>query len=256
MVKVLDLYSRMLARFYAPDAGRRPGESRVTLPSEEAAHLSRVLRLSPGDAIHVFDGQGREWRAEVIEVSRRQVVVALIDAVAPTAEPRIPLTLGIAVLKGDKMDDVVRDAVMLGVGAIQPLLTERTEVNAAALSRGRRIERWQRIAVASAKQCRRAVVPTVRPAAALDACVADEGNGVRLLFVEPGQRQHTGRLQDLRPPLAAMFFIGPEGGWTEAELESAEHSGVRLVTLGGLTLRADAMPVVALTAAKTVWEDF
>jgi 16S rRNA (uracil1498-N3)-methyltransferase len=215
-----------------------------------------VLRLSAGDPIQVFDGRGHEWRAEIIEVSKRRVVVSLIDAVRPGVEPRIPLTLAIAVLKGDKRDDVVRDAVMLGVGAIQPLLTQRTEVSAAALTRGRRIERWQRIAVASAKQCRRAVVPPVRPAAALDASIADEENNVRLLFVEPAQRAETVRLQGLPPPPAAVFFVGPEGGWTDAELESAEQAGVQLVTLGGLTLRADAMPVIVLTAAKTVWEDF
>ena len=244
----------MLPRFFAPHVA--DSDALVTLPDDERAHLVRVLRLRPGDEIRVFDGRGREWRAEVSSTGRGRAVVKLLESITPMAEPRIRIALAAAVLKGDKMDDVVRDAVMLGVSSLQPLLTERAEVRTANIVRARRVERWQKIAIASAKQCGRAVVPSVEPPRSLEALLTDASNGVRVMFVEPGAIVTPSRIQDLDAPADATLLVGPEGGWTDEEVRTASQAGASLVTLGGLTLRADAMPVVALTAVKTVWEDF
>ena len=101
------------------------------LPRDEGEHLTRVLRLAVGDAVQVFDGRGHEFAAQVASVVRRDVRVRLLSRVEPAAEPRVVLTLVQAVLKGDKMDDIVRDAVMLGVTAIQPIVTRRAEFTVA-----------------------------------------------------------------------------------------------------------------------------
>ena len=226
----------------------------VTLPDDEATHLIRVLRLKAGDSVRAFDGRGNEWRAEVAEVSKKSAALRLLEPLPAAPEAKIAITLAVAVLKGDKMDDVVRDAVMLGVRAIQPLITERAETSAAALERGHRVDRWQRIAIASAKQCGRAVVPSIEQPLALPASVAAAGGG-RIVFVEPGPDVTPIRIQDVSAPANATLFIGPEGGWTAQELQAAHAAGASLVTMGGLTLRADAMPIVALTAVRTLWED-
>src|SRR5437762_3331820 len=120
-------------RFFAPalDAG----DETVALPRDEAEHLRRVLRLGVGDTVSVFDGRGHEFLARVVAAAPRDTRVQLVSRVEPPAEPIVPLTLVQAVLKSDKMDDVVRDAVMLGVSAIQPLITRRTEFTVAALLR-------------------------------------------------------------------------------------------------------------------------
>src|SRR5690349_21103776 len=153
-------YSLGVHRFFAPSFD--PGDETVLLPRDEAEHLTRVLRLGVGDTVAVFDGRGREFLARVAAADRRDVRVTLLSPVEPPAEPTVPLTLVQAVLKGDKMDEVVRDAVMLGVAAVQPIVTRRTEVTVAALVRGARVDRWRRVALASAKQSRRAVLPEVR----------------------------------------------------------------------------------------------
>ncbi len=142
-------------RFFAPalDAG----DETVALPKDEAEHLRRVLRLGVGDTVSVFDGRGHEFLARVVAAAPRDTRVQLLSRVDPPPESIVPVTLAQAVLKGDKMDDVVRDAVMLGVAAIQPLVTKRTESTVAALVRGARLDRWRRVALASAKQSRRAV---------------------------------------------------------------------------------------------------
>ncbi len=249
----------MHARFYAPDAHTSGGV--VALPDEEAQHLTRVLRLTAGDAVRVFNGRGAEFDAVVEQAARGAVSLRLGTRRDPASEARVAITLAQAVLKGDRMDDVVRDAVMMGVTAIQPIVTARTEVAPAALERSRRRERWERIAVSSAKQCGRAVVPPVFEPfafdAALQAIVAMSLPGLALMFVEPGAAPETLRASDVdaQPPGEATVMLGPEGGWTPQEVDRA--AGVcRLVTLGDRTLRADAIAVVALAALFTRWNEF
>jgi 16S rRNA (uracil1498-N3)-methyltransferase len=240
------------ARFYAPEARTREGA--LDLPEDEARHLTRVLRLSAGARIRVFNGRGQEWHATVASATRQRVLVALEEPVAPLPEPRIAISLATAMLKGDKMDDVVRDAVMLGAGSIQPLVTARTEISPAVIERSGRVDRWRRIAVASAKQCGRAVVPEVRPAIRLDGVLA--GEELKVMLAEPASAVRAVTLRDLEPPASATLIVGPEGGWTAGEVDEAAARGTMLLTLGTHTLRADAVPIVALTALRVRWEDF
>jgi 16S rRNA (uracil1498-N3)-methyltransferase len=156
---------------------------------------------------------------------------------------------------------VVRDAVMIGATAIQPIVTARTEVSVATLEKGHRRERWQRIAISSAKQCGRAVVPPVAEPVVLEAFIqtllGSWLSGPALMLVEPGASKAAlslGEL-DVEPPKAASIVVGPEGGWTPEESEAAS-TVCRLVTLGGRTLRADAMATVALAALFARWGEF
>ena len=161
-----------LPRFLAPSLD--PASPDVTLPVEEARHLTRVLRLSSGSRVAVFDGKGREFLATVKSASRDRVTLRLEGAVEAVPDPRIPITLAQAILKGDKMDDVVRDATMMGVVEIVPLLSEHISVKPAAIAKGKPEERWTRVAIASAKQCRRATIPAVRPPIDLGSWISDQ----------------------------------------------------------------------------------
>jgi 16S rRNA (uracil1498-N3)-methyltransferase len=247
------------ARFYAPDA-HEPGDV-VTLPDEEAEHLTRVLRLKAGDALRIFNGRGREFGATVEQADKRGVRVRLGSVAVAAPEPRVAITLAQAVLKGDKMDDVVRDATMMGAAEIQPIVTGRTEVTRASLVRGRRRERWERIAVSSVKQCGRATVPRILDAIEFDELIDALGKMLLplpgLMLVEPNAAAETTPASelDLSPQRGATVLIGPEGGWTPAEVERGA-SVCRLITVGSRTLRADAMCVVALSAFFTMWREF
>ena len=248
------------ARFYAPDA-KETGDV-IELPEDEARHLRSVLRLKAGATIGVFNGRGQEFDARVEQAGRIGVRVAVECAREASArEARVAVTLVQAVLKGDKMDEVVRDAVMMGVAAVQPTVTARSEVRLTSLVRSQRQERWQRVAVSSAKQCGRATVPRVlEPCAFAAVPVALAGMtlpGPALMFVEPSASVDALALSDLdaAPPRATTVLIGPEGGWTTEEIERAS-SACRLVTLGGRTLRADATAVVVLAALFALWKEF
>jgi 16S rRNA (uracil1498-N3)-methyltransferase len=246
-------------RFHAP--GAYASGALVALPEEEAQHLARVLRLRPGDPVRVFNGTGSEFEASVDQVSRTGVHVRIGAPAAPSPEPRVAVTLVQAVLKGDKMDDVVRDAVMLGVAVIQPVVSRRSEVTLASLHSGRRRERWMRVAVSSTKQCGRAVIPPIleieRFEALPDALISLRIPSPAIVLVEPAAAAGVTGIRDLdtAPPREASIVIGPEGGWDPAELEQVSRV-CHFVTLGGRTLRADAMPLVALSALFTHWKEF
>ena len=244
-------------RFFAPALDL--GDDTLALPKDEAEHLTRVLRLGVGETIAVFDGRGHEFLARVATIGRRrEVSVQLLSRTEPAAESAVPLTLAQAVLKGEKMDDVVRDAVMLGIAAVQPLVTKRTEVTVAALLRGARVDRWKRIALASVKQSRRAVLPEIRTPLTFETYLAEPRPSLSIMLVEPGAGASVETLSVLRAeptPADAAILVGPEGGWIDGECAAARDRGVRLITLGHRTLRADAVPVAAVSILQFLWED-
>lgn len=246
----------MLPRFFAPHAHDAPPV--LALPEDEAHHATRVLRLRPGADIAVFDGAGHEWRGRILSVGRARVEVELLDRVEPAAEPRVHLTLLQAVLKGDHMDAVIRDATMAGARAIVPVLTVHTAVNAGAAATARAHERWLRVAVASAKQCRRAVIPAIHPVLALPEAIplsVQDDCARRVVLVEPAAADGLGA------PLAgegdrAVLAVGPEGGWSAQELKTFAEAGFAPLTLGALTLRADAAALVAISVLRARWNDW
>ena len=245
----------MLPRFYVPRLDVSVRE--LAMPADEASHLTRVMRLGVGDEIAVFDGRGHEFRASVMTAARGKVRIKLVEPIQAAPEARVPMTLVQAVLKGDKMDDVVRDAVMLGVAAVQPLVTSRAETTVAALSQGTRLDRWRRVALASVKQSRRAVLPDIRRPLTLESFLQDPQPALTLMLVEPGagEAQPLSTLQGQPVPPDATIFVGPEGGWAQAELAAARSHNVRLVTMGHRTLRADATPVAALSVLQFLFGD-
>ena len=238
-------------RFHAPGL---PGAGETfELPGEEARHLSQVLRLGSGETVRVFDGQGREHLAEVLAVRKARATLLVGAPVVPATEARVRVTLAPALLKGDRFDDVVRDAVMLGVWQIQPLVTRRTEVpidRAAAAHEG---GRWRRVAVASAKQCGRAVVPVVLAPRSVQEAVEGLPRPM-LLLAEPSAGAPAGA--DVPPaPAAASLLVGPEGGWSPEEIAVASSAGASCLRLGARTLRADSAPLVALAVLLHEWDE-
>lgn len=223
----------------------------VELTRAEAHHVTQVLRLGVGAEVAVFDGRGREWLGHIVSLTRASVVVDLISVRDPVVEPPVHVTIAVAVLKGGHMDAVVRDATMLGVAEVAPFVSARAVVPA----RGRQAsatDRWERIAVASAKQCGRAVVPAIRPTTEYRELLRASDAALRVLCVEPGL---AGGAADgnLPRPDRALVLVGPEGGWSADELEDALRAGARRLDLGPRTLRADVAPTVALSALWTRW---
>jgi 16S rRNA (uracil1498-N3)-methyltransferase len=137
-------------------------------------------------------------------------------------------------------------------------VTTRAETTVAALARGSRLDRWRRIVLASVKQSKRAVVPEIRGPLTLEALLDDHHHGLSIMLVEPSKGVPTEPLGTLArecQPADAMLLVGPEGGWVDQEVELARNRGVRLMTLGQRTLRADAIPVAAISVLQFIWGD-
>jgi 16S rRNA (uracil1498-N3)-methyltransferase len=241
-------------RFYVPGFS---ADAAFELPPEEAQHVARVLRLRAGDQIAVFDGAGREALARIESVTSRRVAAQVVEPRSSPPEPRVAITLAQALVKSDKMDRVIRDAVMLGVAAVQPFVSRRTDVPLDAVKKGGRQDRWERTVVASVKQCGRAVVPPVRPTRELGDLLRSTAGELRLMFVEPGASHRVADLTSLEgsPPSRAIVFIGPEGGWDPQEITDAANAGVTLLSFGARVLRADAAAAAVIPVLRYIWRD-
>ncbi len=252
-------------RFYAPVMPAAGGA--LPLSPDEGRHLARVLRLRAGAKIRVFDGAGHEHDATVEQDDPRRVIVRVGEPVKPAPAPRVPVTLAVTLLKGRKLDDVVRDATALGVASIVPLVSRRADAAPGRAGGRHLVERWRGVAIASAKQCGSAFVPQVHPPEGYDAFLADapSGDTLRVLLLEPSAdaeadtaRSGPASLTSLRAdpiPAGAVVAVGPEGGWTADETSRAIGAGFRPLTLGHGTFRADLVPIVALSVLRSVWGD-
>lgn len=236
-------------RFYAPPEAFNSHSRTVRLAADEARHLREVLRLGPGDEVHVFDGAGKEFRC-VVESSRRDVAILNVDAeVGPArSESPLQLTLGVALLKSDKFDLVVQKATELGVVRLVPLMTKLADIKLKDPSEGqKRVSRWQRIALEAAKQSGRALVPEILEPVSFDEMITLPATDLNLMFSErEGQSLESLNLESAQiETLTAL--VGSEGGWTDYEIETAKAAQWKVITLGGRTLRAETAAIAAAT---------
>jgi 16S rRNA (uracil1498-N3)-methyltransferase len=235
-----------LPRFHCSPIDPRPGATAV-LTDGEARHARQILRMRAGDRAELFDGAGIEVVAEVVGPDGQTLLLRVLEARTASVELPIRIVIAPAVLKGEAMDALVRDVTMLGALAIVPVITARTVVPARAGHAASVVERWGRIALASAKQCGRSILPAIEAARSLDDALHDSAwtHATRLILCEPaaavdGAAASPGIGDDV------VVLSGPEGGWTPEELAAAIDLGWRPWTCSPLTMRAETAPVAAL----------
>lgn len=236
-------------RFYAPTMAFAPDEESVVLDPDETRHLRDVLRLQNGDEVFVFDGAGREFRCAIETITRNSSELRVLAEIEPSrAESPLNLTLAIVLLKHEKFDLMVQKATELGVTRIVPITSERADVRPRPdESAGKRLARWQRIALEAAKQSGRARVPEIAQVAVLESLLKTV-QGERLMFAERSGEPARKVFEAFPDSHNISALVGPEGGWTDAEIEFARDCGWKIVTLGGRVLRAEtaAITVAAL----------
>jgi 16S rRNA (uracil1498-N3)-methyltransferase len=243
----------MAARFYVPDLD--PATALVRLPADEAHHLAKVLRLGVGETVAVFDGRGNEWLARVDSAARSAVEVSLLEPIL-RPQPAVALTVVQAVLKGEPMDDVIRDCTMVGVAAIQPILTARTAVKTTAMTAAP--ARWRRVALASAKQCGASRLPDIEDVVSFEEWIRRPPPGTAFILVEPSVAVAARTVRQLASqpaPSKVSLLVGPEGGWTGEERDRAIEAGYAALSLGPMTLRAATVPLAAAAILLAIWDE-
>ncbi len=232
-------------RFFCSDS---PVAGRVTLSGDEAKHLARVRRLNVGDEVELFDGQSdRAYRAEVLAIGAREVELAVREKGIEGREPPIDLTLATAIPKGERFDWLVEKAVEVGVSRLVPVQSRRSVVD----PRPAKLDRQRRAVIEASKQCGRNRLMVVGESQRFADYLAEESAAVRLI-AHPGGRQ-VGEWPVIEPGARAALAIGPEGGWTDDEVETASAGGWVPVRLGRTILRVETAAVVgsALVLARS-----
>lgn len=229
-----------MRRFYA-SAESFSGTS-IRLEKDETRHLRDVLRMTVGDELSVFDGEGREYTCTLREIAKTFSVVDIIAESAP-ASPESPfkITVAATVMGGEKYDLIIQKAVELGVVRLVPVHTIRSEVKIRDAEK--RVERWRRIALEATKQTGRAKLMQIgEPATFAEVIKRTETETVVLFSERDGAPFDT-----IAAAGKITIIFGPKGGWDEAELDAAKKHGATIVTLGGRILRAETASI-AITA--------
>jgi 16S rRNA (uracil1498-N3)-methyltransferase len=228
-------------RFFVEQFG---GESAV-MEGEAAHHLGRVLRAQTGQLYELSDGE-RVWLGRIESVGRDRVQFVLVEEL-PAVHPSVDVTLLMSIVKFDAFEWAIEKATELGVGTIGPLAAERSE-HALVAAAKKRSERWERILLESSQQCRRVRIPLLAGIRLPDDAFSDKKESLRLLLSE---RSDASPFRDVlagKREKAATLAIGPEGGWTDRELEVARKFGFVEASLGKLILRTETAVVAALAS--------
>ena len=229
----------MSERFFTPAP---PTGSHAVLEGDEARHLTRVLRAKVGDAVSLFDGKGRQWPARVASLGRDRVE---LDAGEPQADPPphgIPLTVAVALPKGERQKWMVEKLTELGVARLMPLETTRGVAEATASAQAR----LERVVIEACKQCGRNTLMEIAAGLPLDRLLAEVPTGACVVIAHPGGRPLDATIV---PPTTTelIAMVGPEGGFTDEELCIADQAGVIRISLGPHILRVETA-AIALAA--------
>lgn len=236
-----------MQRFFIPP--ELLGTDEVDLPAEVAHQVSRVLRLSPGAEVILLDGSGQECRALLTAVASKSAHARITARARPDSELPCRLHVGLAALKGEKLDWAIQKLTELGAARVTLLSTERTVVSAGEERWTRRIERYRRIAREAAEQCGGTHIPQVDEPVGLAALLAEPCSGLRALLDPRSERSLHSALR--RCPAEVLILIGPEGGFAPREVDTCRELGAVGFRLGRRVLRAETavLAAAALVAA-------
>ena len=238
--------------FYAPPEAR-DGDL-IRLPTDEAKHASRVMRLGPGDLIVVVDGLGGGCRAEIASVTKTGVAARVHSEVRDYGEPSVRLTLAAGLSVGLKFDTVVQRGTELGVSRFVPLLTAKSKVQVDDPKKARaKVNRWTKVAAAAMKQSRRSCLPDVATPTLLADFLSQRDPDDPGLIFHPDQEAVSLETVDLAPNTKRLaLLVGPESGFSADEVGLARETGFQAVSLGRRILRTETAgpTTVALVMAR------
>jgi len=238
-----------MSRFYC----QQPLVTGDTVPlPDNVAHHVHVVRLTEGDALTLFNGEGGEYTATLTAIEKKRAS-AIVGAFSPR-EVELPfaVTLAQALPEATKMDWIIEKSVELGTAAIQPLTAQRCVVRLSAERADKRHAHWQGIIAAASEQCGRNRLAQLAPLADFNRWIGQVSLQPCILF-SPRATQALSAWARNQPPQAVTLMIGPEGGFTEQEEQLAVAHGALLLSLGERVLRTETAGIAALSSLSAIW---
>ncbi len=220
------------------------------IDKQETRHMKKVLRLKAGDKVILFDGNGQEYQALLMEDTNNGLLAQITEMLVKEHSPEISLYLVQSIAKGDKMDNIIQKATEIGVAVIYPILSERTIVRLQGDNAAKKVIRWQHIAREACKQCRRNVVPVVKPIMDMNSIYKEIGDSPAIMLYENeknnGLRKVLYNIQNQVSTSGKLsLVVGPEGGFSDTEVNNADKQGVNIASLGPRILRTETAGIVA-----------
>ena len=224
----------------------------VQLESGPARHLTSVLRMSAGQEVVIFNGRGGEFRGQLVEVKKGCASVAINHFDKIDRESPLCLHLGIGISRGERMDWIVQKATELGVTQITPLFTERCEVKLTGDRLIKKVRHWQQVAISACEQSQRNGLPSINSPTTLQTWPADCSEDLKLLL----HHKADNRLQHLgQSATSVALCVGPEGGFSDREIDQVMHQGFQPLALGPRVLRTETAPIAAISILQAQWGD-
>ncbi len=234
---------------------------RLRLDKSAANHLVRVLRLKSGAQLVVFNGRGGHFQSVIDDIHNGDVSVVIGKYTPDETESPLNIILAQGISRGERMDYTIQKSVELGVNTIMPLLTERCGVKLGKDRAEKRLRHWRGVIAAACEQCGRDTIPDILPVTLLHNWLQQQSGGhignqsmTPLKVVLDYQSSDTLK-QHPKPDGPIILLIGPEGGLTDDELQSAYHAGYTGIRLGPRILRTETAGIAAVTTLQALWGD-
>lgn len=234
-------------RFFVEGEPLKPGERLVR--GKKAHHLTRVLRLRVGEPVVLFDGRGKEYPAEILEVGRQLIRFKVRAGKRVDRESPLSLKLGLGLSRPAIMDLIVQKVTELGVNEIVPVKTERAQPWSASERATSRIKRWQRIAQEAARQSGRNLVPAIGPLTDFPQLLEEaDARELKLICWEEEEKNNLRQAFEVKGRTRqACVLIGPEGGFSSREVEQAVSAGFQSISLGQRILRTETAAIMVIS---------
>lgn len=239
-----------IPRIYHPDQLSIGHE--IALSEDAASHVGRVLRMTAGQAIQLFDGTNQVFEAEITRSDKKSVQVNILSATCDDRESPLHIHLGQVMSRGEKMEFTIQKSIELGVNVITPLFSERCGVKLDTERLNKKIQQWQKIAIAACEQSGRNRIPEIRPAMDLAAWCAEPDDALKL-NLHPRASESINSLP--QPVKRVRLLIGPEGGLSADEIAMTAQHAFTDILLGPRVLRTETTALTAITALQVRFGD-
>lgn len=222
----------------------------ITLSPEASHHLLQVLRVKQGAELIVFNGGGHEYQAKLTAINKKLATLMVGAKSDVVRESPLKVELAQGISRGERMDYVMQKSVELGVDSVTPIFTSRCEVKLKGERLHKRVDHWQQVIVSACEQSGRLRVPQLNSPCTTTELLAQTKPGLKLICVPEAES-----LPSQLKPTQVTLLIGPEGGFTAAEVGEAKKQGFVAIGLGPRVLRTETAAVVALTLVQSWWGD-
>ena len=224
----------------------------IGLDKKPSHHLIRVLRARKGSEVILFNGDGHEYLAEILEESSSQCLLQITQTTKIDNESSLNITLLQGISRGDRMDTCIQKSTELGVKSIIPIFCQRTGLKLQGERAEKKLNHWQQIMISACEQSGRCVIPEIKPAIDFTQSLLSTNSDHKIILAPGGESS----ISTMPAPKNDIYIlIGPEGGFTQEEVKQATDNGFTSITLGPRILRTETAGPACIAIAQTLWGD-